>query len=201
MSPILAARSFGASAYGWSSATTQGPAPAFDSIQTITGDGTSSIVTFSNIPQGYKDLQIRHMIRSTATNNGVGYYSLRFNSDTSSSYNYGYIIGTRTGQGGSHFATQTNIYLNYVSYSAANTAGHMGPGIIDISNYSSSTLFKSLVKFGGADRAESSGTASQTDISAGVWRSTSPVTSISLILASGNFHQTSVISLYGIKGN
>lgn len=156
-------------------------------IQTIEVSASTSTITFSNIPQIYSDLLVvvsDRSDRSGAVNDAV---MLRCNGTN--------VTGRRLfGSGSSVTSTADFAAINVAGSATANTFSNMA---FYISNYSSSTTTKpvSLDAVG-----ENNATAAYQSIAAGLFNSTSPVTSIQLYQETGtNFVQYSSASLYGIK--
>lgn len=171
---------------------------AFDSIATATGTGSSGTITFSSIPSTYQHLQIRGIIRGTSVTTGRD-LNLRFNSDSASNYKSHYLIGTgaSTLAGEDGGGATTSIWLGraYANGALASTTSAV---IIDVHDYGSTTKNKTVRSFQGRD---DNGTAEQSlTLASGLWLSTSAISSISLLVDSGNFGTSSTFALYGIKG-
>lgn len=165
---------------------------AFESIATATGTGSSITITFSDIPQTYKHLQLRVVGKITSTAN-PDFFSIRLNGNTSSSY----ANHRLTGDGTSAFAASNinNDKIADIGDAVGTTTNIVGVSIIDIHDYSSTTRNKTLRSINGNDRNG----AGRITLSSGFLNSTSAVTSISLI-GSQNFDTTTTVALYGIKG-
>lgn len=171
---------------------------SFESIQTVTAAGGESSLSFTSIPGTYKHLQIRW--RSRVNSGGTTAESLwmRFNSDTSSVYNYHALYGT-----GSVAEANGDINLDRI-YSLNSNAGSgmasniFGVGIMDIHDYSSTTKNKTTRALCGCD-ANVSNANFRVVLNSNLWRSTSAITSISMF-GSDTFVAGSTFSLYGIKG-
>ena len=170
---------------------------SFESIATVTGNGSATELTFSGIPGTYKHLQIRGIARDT---NGFNVEDLKliFNSDTSSNYNAHEI----TGNGTSAAATGGYSYA-FVKNAVAGqnlTANIVGASIIDIHDYASTTRNKTIRSFSGMD-ANTGSTVSRVSLSSSLWINTSAITSITIKTVFGYiFSTTSTFALYGIKG-
>lgn len=188
-----------------SNSVTPLPPGAFDSIVTVTGTGSSNVITFSNIPQTYAHLQLRCFAKNTSTTQAAASYTLRINDVSASSY---FTQAIRVYHNGTNFitdsfgaATQTNINIGYAVAGSANapTSNNMhGISIIDFSNYSSSTVAKTLKSMGGVNlNSNDNGMW----IGSGMFNNTSAITSISLTTTDGNFTSSSTFALYGIKGS
>jgi hypothetical protein len=166
---------------------------------------TASSVTFSNIPQGYKHLQIRLIAASTRSDAAYADLSLYVNNNTGSNYSYHTLMGdprpyfsTDTG------ASQTFIYLGGVltgtGYSGLSTS-YVGASIIDILDYSSTLKNKTIRAISGSDRngIGNSGISANVGMSSGAWYNQAPISSITLTTPA-SFTANSRFSLYGIKG-
>jgi hypothetical protein len=162
----------------------------FDSIATTTvGSGGVSSVTFSSIPSTYTHLQLR----ITTLLSGVDDVIIRFNSDSANNYRGHYILGNGTaGSAGQTFGgAYSGLAILYAPYS-----GVPIPSNTDILDYANTNKFKTTRTLYGAEN-NSSG---RIQLNSGVWRSTSAVTNILVIPASGaTFSQYSSFALYGIR--
>jgi hypothetical protein len=139
---------------------------------------------------GYTDL----ILVANAFTDGNDFLSLRFNSDTSSLYSYTniYSDAPATSERGTN-ATFMNLWR--VGSTSAST--QRGVTTLHINNYSNSTTFKTcLVRQSNAQRGASP------SATAGLWRSTAAITSITisanLFDGSTNIVAGSTFSLYGI---
>ena len=175
--------------------------PAFESIATLTGDGTASTLTFSSIPSTYVALQVRFMSRrnlgGNASNNNL---YMRVNGSSSAIYATHRLVGNGTTvTTGSEAPDTTAIYLPNGTAGSAQTAGVMSVGIVDIHDYKSTTRNKTIRYFGGN---ESNGVnTGYVDIASGLYTATTAITSISFVDTSGYaFTTSSTFALYGIKG-
>ena len=155
---------------------------------TLVGAGGASSVTFSNIPQGYKHLQVRGLIiTSTSTN-----YLMGFNSDAGTNYTAHRVMGDGT-SATSWGATAIN--KSYIGYIPNST--YPGSCIVDILDYNNTNKYKTFRTLEGSDI---NGVQGYVTLWSGLWLNTAPVTSILLNPVSGNFNQYTRFSLYGIKG-
>jgi hypothetical protein len=103
VSPILGILASGASA-----ANAVGD---YESISTVTVGGTPATeIVFSSIPQTYKHLQIRALVRNNrAAQNSNTYF--RFNGDTGNNYAFHAMYGTGS-VAGSYGGTSANVQLS-----------------------------------------------------------------------------------------
>ena len=153
-------------------------------IETVTvGSGGAASITFSAIPDTYTDLYLVVSGRNSVDN----YFSLRFNGLTTNLTSKA-LIGTGSAVSSSSYSF-IPIHDGYTSY----TASTFGSSSIYIPNYTSA-----IAKSVSVDSvSENNATATGMRIVAGLWNSTSAITSIQLVSA-GSFQQYSSASLYGI---
>ena len=196
MSPILqslangSARGYGA--FGGAAAA----APAFESIASANGTGSSGTITFSSIPSIYQHLQIRGI----ADSSGAGTQQdllIRLNGVTASSYSNHSLRGNGTSVTIDGNASQTYAYFFDVITGNSVTANTLGASILDIYDYASTSKSKVIRFFGGFD-SNGSGFIS---LASSLFNNTSAITSISLIAGGGgNWETNTRFALYGIKG-
>ncbi len=155
-------------------------------------------ITFSSIPQTYTDLVLVWSTRTSRTGDINADIALRFNGSTSG-YNLRSLLGT-----GSSAVSRTNPVgttgINDVLAPASSTtANTFGSGMAYIPNYTSSTAKSVSIDVTNENNA----TSNYTQIIAGTWSGTDPITSVSLTdLNSANFVQYSSATLYGVlKGS
>jgi len=172
---------------------------SFESIATAVGTGSSNLITFSSIPSTYKHLQIRMTSRQVGAYNGSNRVYMRFNSDSSSNYDYHFLQGNGSSASAFGYANNTNCEIYNPTLVDGATANAFGAGIIDIQDYSSSTKNKTVRYFCGAD-ANTADTTFDVNIGSSLWRSTSAVTTLTITTGGSNFMTGSTFSLYGIKG-
>jgi hypothetical protein len=168
------------------------PSGAYDSIATASGTGSSGTITFSSIPSTYTHLQIRAIGRNSYP---ATQFNTRFNSDTGANYAWHTFYGTGAATAASGSASATFIGTYGLAYSSL-TAGIMSGYVIDILDYANTNKYKTTRTLGGFD-ANGSG---EQGLFSGLWMSTTAVTSIDLIAASGNWTTDTRFALYGIKG-
>jgi hypothetical protein len=168
---------------------------SYESIATASGTGSSNTITFSAIPSTFKHLQIRFIGRTDNASTPRNAF-VRLNSDTGANYAYHNLYGSAGTVGAQGAASQTEMYL-FSSYpGTGTTAGIMGFGLIDLLDYGSTTKNKTMRAHHGYD---DNTTGAYINISSGLWMSTSAVTSISIVMATGNWTTNSSFALYGIK--
>lgn len=153
----------------------------FDSIQSVKLTSTSSGVTFSNIPQTYKHLQLR-------CSQSEGLYLLTFNNVTSGVYSraFGYGDGGTT----SAIVSSAQTSINVMEFG---NAGNQAINIIDILEYSSTSKTKTYYALCG----KSGVGGGEIVIATGNFNNSNGITSIEI--TGGTAAVGSVFSLYGIK--
>jgi hypothetical protein len=158
--------------------------------------GTATTITFSNIPSGYKHLQVRYISAWTGTSVGYGGIAYVFNSDTGANYAGHELYGTGSSTGAGGGANRNAGYMTWIPDSAyANT---FGAGVLDILDYSNINKYKTGRCFGGFNRNFNASANELIGMQSALWMNTAAITSITF---SGNtFAINSRFSLYGIKG-
>jgi hypothetical protein len=158
---------------------------------------TAATVTFDNIPQGYKHLQLRQMARLNVSDLGTEITRLRFNDDSSASYSQHAVYGTRSAAGASAAASQTMTNSGALLQRSNNTLVFT-VGITDILDYSNINKYKTVRTLTGGDDNTDGGWLG---IYSGLWQNTAGITKIVLTpTAAINFGVNSRFSLYGIRG-
>ena len=155
----------------------------------LVGSGGSNTIIFNDIPQTYKHLQLRALVRG-GSETGVN-----------ASYN---------GSGGTNHALYgrgtTNTVGSFpdsimtigVTPDSANNAAAFAAFVADILDYTNTNKFKTTRSLAGVEITGSGN--SYLFFLSGLWQSTNAISSISLSLTSGIFSQNTRVSLYGIKG-
>lgn len=160
-----------------------------DSYEVTNPSGEAS-VTFNTIPQDYTDLLLLVSLRTTVDGAGQWYDVLvNFNG-----------VGTNQSQrvlygaGSGSLVAFTESSLNIRTSDSGNSADTFGNSFFYISDYRSSASKSVLMNVA----SENNSTAAFTSATAGLWNSSAPITSISLVPLSGNIAQYSSATLYGI---
>jgi hypothetical protein len=156
---------------------------------TLVGAGGVSSITFNNIPQGYKHLQIRAFFLTSVADRSFRY---TFNSDTGTNYASHYLRGN-----GATFAASGDASLAFGYLGATvNSTTYGSAFIIDILDYANTSKYKTSRCLSGGD-ANGSGYA---QLYSSLWMNTAAINTINVYPNTGNFAQYSRFSLYGIKG-
>jgi hypothetical protein len=165
-------------------------AVTYEPISSTTISGTStSTITFSSIPQTYTDLELVIQVRENSTSDGNTF--INFNSDTGTNYSLTQLYGSGSSGSSNRVSSQTKtgFYGNASQTDASTTYGLSKAYIL---NYSNSTTYKSIYSQGNFTNIEVVARMH-------LWRSTAAITRIDLTLATGNYANGSVVTLYGIK--
>lgn len=170
---------------------------AFESIATATGTGSSGTITLNSIPAGYQHLQLRWKARTTESQT-EGYFIGRFNNDSGTNYmGIHYLFGDGSSRyAGAGSTGQTAMVLERPSGADA-TSGVMGVGIMDLLDYANTSKYKTVRTFCGIDN-NGNGTVW---LYSNLYNSTSAISRIDLITASGSWTSDTQFALYGIKGS
>jgi hypothetical protein len=160
------------------------PKKTYTQINSLTLAAASTSVTFSSIPQNFRDLVL--LINADGTSQTELY--VRMNGDTGSTYIAVRMQGSGTtnasttysGTGGMRLNGNGDIMTNF-SFNA----------VIQLLDYSATDKHKTLLS-----RTSSS---NGVDANAGRWPSTSAITSVTSYPAAGSFDIGSTFTLYGIE--
>lgn len=161
-------------------------------IQTIeVGAAGSASLSFSSIPQIYDELVLVTSLRDNVASGGwenAFIYPNNSSSNMVSQFLYGW--STNVGSG-----TNVPAVIYHQTARGNNTASTFSNSSVVISDYSK-PVFKSILSDTSVERNDA---AAINAITAALWSDTSPITSLTIVAASGAFVQYSSASLYGIK--
>jgi hypothetical protein len=174
-----------------------GASPTYVKIGTQTATSDVASITFSNIPQGYTDLQLIANVR------GATHLYCRINENSSTIYSLTGIYFRRNGansadESGSERNTgQSYLKLTPFTYlpNASLTFGTINANFM---SYSNSSIFKTVLSNAGGEQV-GAGAYTGVEQSVNIWRSTSPITSLTFTIQSGNILSGSTFTLYGIE--
>jgi hypothetical protein len=161
------------------------PKPTYIQLNSVTLAAASSSVTFSNIPQNYRDLAL--IQTGTSTNTSINSLQVRMNNDSGSNY-AGVVMAA---DGGSLSSAAFNDSGHIVGY-AINTG--VVVNIVDIIDYSANDKHKTVLS--------KHNTASDSRVRYGAtrWASNEAVTSLICRVDTGaNWNAGSTFTLYGIE--
>jgi hypothetical protein len=160
------------------------PTPTYTPLANITLGSSASSVTFSNIPNTYRDL----ILVMNAQNNQSGYDNvyMTFNGDTGSTRSSVYALGN----GSSTISGTTSAFYAGTINPTTNTVS-----TCQILDYSATDKHTTGLTRGNAATSEYGN-----GMYASRWASTSAVTSFVLTPQSSSFDSGSTFALYGIAG-
>jgi hypothetical protein len=163
-------------------------------LQTVTvGSGGATTITFSSIPQGYTDLKIFVSARGTGSFSETG-FTLTFNGDSSSNYSNTRVEGSGSSASSGNASNATSLFVGNL-VGTTGTANTFASNDIYVPNYTGSNYKSVLFDYA----PENNGTANYAGVGAGLYRSTSAITSITFGPGSGTaFAQYSTFSIYGV---
>jgi hypothetical protein len=161
--------------------------------QTV-GSGGAASITFNNIPQGFSDLIIQASARDSATYSPYVAGVVRFNGDSGANYSKTILYGN--GSSASSSRTQGDTFLFFLDETSSSgvTANTFGVSTLTIPNYSGGSYKSCIID----TVTENNSSASELIPVAGLWRSTAPITSLT-ISAAVSFVQYSTFTLYGVS--
>ena len=163
----------------------------FTLISSVTvGSGGAANIEFTSIPSTYTDLLVKVCGRSAASGSTYDDLGIYFNSSTA---NLSWRILYGTGAAASSTLGTTR-YFAFVPGASA-TASTFGNVEYYIPNYTGSNNKSVSVD----SVTENNATTVLSSIAAGLWSSSSAITTITLNPANGNFVQYSTAYLYGIS--
>ena len=161
----------------------------YEPIATTTLGSATANVTFSSITGSFTDIVLIARCQTNAAGTDKDLY-LRFNGDSGNNYSRTRLVGNGS--------TATSARQNDVSQlvcGAMPATSHINDfavNLIHIQNYSNTTTNKSIF-------VRNSFSQIAVQAIAGLYRSTSAITSITLIPESGSFVSGSTFTIYGIK--
>lgn len=164
----------------------------YEPIATQTLGSATATVTFSSIPGTYTDLVLVVNLQSSYNLDSGNGARLRFNGDAGNNYSNTNLRGNGSTASSYRASNIDYIQIGLLPSSGGGTAaGTLGVGIANIQNYTNTTTFKTVL-------GRTNSTSSVVEASAGLWRSTSAITSITYF-GDGNILAGSTFTLYGIK--
>ena len=194
MSPILT----GVIASGISGNLSGGT--AFESIATLSGNGSSGTITFNSIPSTYKHLQIRGIVRSTRAGTGYDWFNMQVNNDSATNYSWHIAMGQGASPYTSGATGQTSMYVGALSQGST-TSTLTGNFITDIIDYQSTPKNKLIRTLYGHEINAANAESNTGQVSGAWYNNTTAINSISFIIPAGGAWDTkTTIALYGIKG-
>jgi len=160
----------------------------YEPIATTTLSTAASTITFSSIPGTYTDLRLVLVITGMSAGNRTG---IQFNGDTASNYSTTRLQGD--GTTASSTANNTNPNIRITDVNQLSTSLQFIT--LDLFSYAGSTFKTAL-----AELSNDRNTAGSVYRSVGLYRSTSAINSLNIMLLSaGTMSTGTTATLYGIK--
>lgn len=158
------------------------PTPTYDLLDSVTLSTTATSVTFSSISQDYGDLVLVY----EGSGSTFSFLGIRFNDSASN-----YAIVNAYGNGSS-VASEYDTSISFGSVHRGPSARYPATATVQVFDYRSTSKHKTyLSRFGNI-------TYNTVEMLSGKWGDTNPVTSLTVLVNSGNFLTGSVFNLYGI---
>ncbi len=160
----------------------------YEKIATTTLGSSASDVTFSTITASYTDLVLICQVKAST----IATTYIQFNSDTGSNYSFTNLAGDGSAASSSRGSNAAFSRITNVVYPDTTFNCNI---IVNFQNYSNSTTYKTFLS--RANKANSDGGS---EAIAGLWRSTSAISTIKVYPSGGATWATgSTFTLYGIK--
>ena len=156
-------------------------------------NGTSSTISFTNIPQNYQDLMMVGFARTdNSTSTGFAYY---LNNASLGNFSQTVLTGNGSSASSTRYITSNcyGVYGPIMPFSTS-TSGVFSSTELHILNYTNSTTYKTSILRNACDLNGSG----EIDLIVNTYLSTSPITSI-VINTNGNFVTGTKFALYGIR--
>lgn len=155
----------------------------------------AATITFSSIPGTYRNLQLILQGRGDASATFVSCY-LQCNGDTGANYDVGQFYGAAAATGGNSLIAQTSLLLGDIT-AATGPSGAASSVVATLANYKGTTFHKSISA--ANENIRNTTTGYFVELLGGRWRNTAAITSLMLLLSSGNFAAGTVATLYGLN--
>lgn len=164
--------------------------------QTV-GAGGASTITFNNIPQDYSDLKVLCSARDGRTDANYSNIVFYLNGNLTNLYSAINMAAVLSTSNSSNFSNQSSFAYNLYDNGTVSTANTFSNCEVYIPQYTSSN-FKQIMVDNVIESDSFATNGNLIVINAGLFRSTSPITSMSFYAQNGPFVQNTTFSLYGI---
>lgn len=154
---------------------------------------TGSTFTFP-VPSGYSNIEIRWLARGTQSATAVD-LQIQYNGDTGANYDVELLYNSSATAAAAFEILAANQGTVGTLSAATATAGRAGGGVIKINNYGS-TLFNKVATSDNHWAQAATTTNILTRLFGNTWRSTVPISTITLKLSAGSFATGSKFSIY-----
>ncbi len=155
----------------------------YEPIASTTLGSAASSITLSSIPATFTDLRLVVVASASVSGSNV---NLRVNGDTATNYSATQLEGS--------FATGSTRQSNFAQingYWQVGTDANVSTYIADFMSYANTNVNKTVLYSGG--------NGGEVFRVVGLWRSTSAINSVTILISGGNFNSGATASLYGIK--
>ena len=162
----------------------------------FTLSATQSSITFDNIPQIYKHLELRSIAKDTAQPSGAFNLRARFNGDSTNNYTLHRLFGAGSGSAASDaYTSQSSTVVGNVAPNGYTNV--YGVGVCQILDYTSTNKYKTVRTLTGADV---NGADGYVFFISGVWLKSpiEAITSITLFTDATALATNSSFALYGV---
>jgi hypothetical protein len=162
------------------------------------GSAGTPTITFNSIPNTYKHLHIRAILKTVANSNSDGNGIWRVNGDSGSNYSYHELKGNGSAASATGAGSISAFTLGFQTGSSSTAGSAFAAYIFDILDYASTTKNKTVRHLDGYDL---NGAEGSIWLQSNAWyNSSTAINSITFSNSTNNFAQYSQIALYGIKG-
>lgn len=166
---------------------------AYDSIATVTVGTATNSISFTSIPSTYTHLQLRANWGFTDITNNT-WLNATFNGDTGNNYAYHSIRANGSTVSTATVATSANKAVFGADDNGDATI--WGASVVDLFDYANTNKFKTTRALAGQDRNG----AGAVNFWSSLWRSTSAISTITIVTDFSTFRAGSKFGLFGIKG-
>jgi hypothetical protein len=158
----------------------------YASLNSVVLTNTASSVTFSSIPQEYRDVILMAQCKSVSSPTDA--YIL-FNGDSGANYTRVRISGTGSATSPGTVTGDTRGYIDSYGYVTAS----FGHGVtVQVMDYSATDKHKVYL-------SRSNNSTDGVDVLSGRWASTAGISSITILVNTESFAAGSTFSLYGVR--
>ena len=164
----------------------------YTAIATQTLGSAAASVTFSSIPATYTDLVL--IVSNLATTSASQNIKLRVGNgslDTGTNYSCTVLAGNGTSASSARQSSVASMIIGAFQFGTDSSQTTPFQVIAHIMNYSNTTTYKSVLS---RDASSNQGT----ELFAGLWRSTSAIDTVSLLVTTSTLLAGTVATLYGI---
>ena len=165
----------------------------------VSGDGSSSFLTVSNIPQTFTHLKVFSFARGVRSFGAEQMY-LRCNNDSSSnSHAYNYVYGDGSGVTNAYLSVQQVFYGEMPA--ALDRANIYNATVMDILDYSNTSKNTTIQIMGGWDNnGNQAVNSAKIWLGSGVYNNTAAITSLNFF-SNGAFTSDSKFHVYGVTSS